>query len=166
MNILFMRRVIRVWDIVDDHDKLSDRIDLAIDRIDKSCKRGEESCIHSELVVGEQQTQTNKEGVAVPRVFTAKNSAQYKHNSGAKSSDKNNRKHYPPASHDPTQYTLLKFFHLNSDAIKLLLESNDDQIDLPFTPGPKEHEIIHHRSDPKRSMLLQGRRCVRCNKFA
>ncbi len=93
----------------------------------------------------------------MPRVFTAKNGTQYKTNK-ASSAEKGHKKHYPPASHDQTQYTLLKFYQLNNDAIKLLLNSNDDQIDLPFTPGPKEHDIINHKSEPKRSMLLQGRR--------
>lgn len=63
--------------------------------------------------------------------------------------------HYHPASHDPRQFTLLKFYELNKGAIKMLLDSQDDAIDLPFTPGPKEHEIINYQS--KESILLMGR---------
>ena len=38
----------------------------------------------------------------------------------------------------------------------MLLDSQDDDaVDLPFTPGPKEHEIIHYQS--KESILLMGR---------
>ena len=64
----------------------------------------------------------------------------------------------------------------------MLLDGKDDTMDLPFTPGPKEHEvslgaeghssfsnyvsphptvlcqIIHFQSDPQRSILLMGRR--------
>ena len=109
--------------------------------------------------MGENESLTTQEGIAVPRVFTAKHCVQQKSNTAkAVTKPVGDQKHYPPASHDPTQYTLLKFYQLNNDAVKLLLDSNDDQIDLPFTPGPKEHEIIHHKSDPRRSMLLQGRR--------
>ncbi|KAL7553719.1 hypothetical protein ACHAWF_017047, partial [Thalassiosira exigua] len=64
--------------------------------------------------------------------------------------------HFHPASDDPRQFTLLKFYELNRDAIKILLDGQDEQ-DLPFTPGPKEHEIIHFNPDPQRSILLMGR---------
>lgn len=52
---------------------------------------------------------------------------------------------------------LFQFYELDSGAIKILLEGSDENMDLPFTPGPKEHTIIHHTSDPQRSILLMGR---------
>jgi hypothetical protein len=52
----------------------------------------------------------------------------------------------------------LKFYELNQGAVKLLLDGREkDNSDLPFMPGPKEHEIIHYQSDPQRSILLSGR---------
>ena len=51
-----------------------------------------------------------------------------------------------------------KFYELNAGAVKMLLDGQDESMDLPFTPGPKEHEIIHYQSDPQRSILLMGRR--------
>lgn len=39
----------------------------------------------------------------------------------------------------------------------MLLDGQEENTDLPFTPGPKEHEIIHYQSDPQRSILLMGR---------
>ena len=68
---------------------------------------------------------------------------------------KGKSRHFHPASDDPRQYTLLKFYELNAGAVKRLLDGREN--DLPFVPGPKEHEIIHYRSDPQRSILLSGR---------
>lgn len=50
-----------------------------------------------------------------------------------------------------------QFYELNAGAVKILLDGQDESTDLPFTPGPKEHEIIHYQSDPHRSILLMGR---------
>ena len=61
----------------------------------------------------------------------------------------------PVASHDDQQYTLLKFYSLNTTAVMQLLRANDNK--LPFTPGPKEYEIIQHKSTPPRPILLMGR---------
>ena len=41
---------------------------------------------------------------------------------------------------------------LNASAVKILLDGKGESMDLPFTPGPKEHEIIHYQSDPQRSI--------------
>ena len=38
-----------------------------------------------------------------------------------------------------------------------MLLDGQTEMDLPFTPGPKEHEIIHYQSEPQRSILLMGR---------
>ena len=146
---------------MDDHDKLSDRISLAIDRIEQSHLRGEKSAIYSELD-GEEISQVSVGGsntnIAVPRVFAMKKGSQSNGVKSEEALEKGQNRYYPPATPNPLQYTLLKFYHLNSDAVKLLLESNSEKMDLPFTPGPKEHEIIHHKSNPQRSILLMGRR--------
>ena len=63
--------------------------------------------------------------------------------------------YYPPASHDIHEYTLLKFYALNTAAVKQLLSSDNNT--LPFTPGPTEFEIIQHESTPPKSILLMGR---------
>lgn len=145
---------------MDDHDKLSDRISLAIDRIEQSLLRGEQSTMYSNLDGAESSNETVRTtsgSTVFPRVFSTKNGSK---GEGVKDKSlcKGQSRHYPPASHDPLRYTLLKFYQLNNDAVKMLLEANDEKIDLPFTPGPKEHEIIHHSSNPNRSILLMGRR--------
>ena len=150
-------RVIRVWDIVEDHDKLKDRINLAIDRIEQSHLRGQQSIIYSELDGSSDISLPSNSNIVVPRVFTMKQNIG-RHISITTPATNNKHRHYPPASHDPLQYTLLKFYELNAGAIKVLLDTKDEDVDLPFTPGPKEHEIIHHSTKPPRSILLMGRR--------
>ena len=160
----FAEQVIRVWDIVLDHDNLSRAIDQTIDRIERSHKRGEECAIASEIDKSVLSSTVSMDGegkditgvVRIPRVFSMSN--QVTVGSNRDQVPKGKSRHYHPASEDPRQYTLLKFYELNQGAVKLLLDGREkDNSDLPFLPGPKEHEIIHYQSDPQRSILLSGR---------
>lgn len=148
-----------MWDIVLDHDKLDREIDRAVERVEKSHLRGQGCVLYSELEDFDNRSDApgSVVGQQVPRVFamredlTSNNSAD-----SAKESEK--CRHYPPASDDPRQFTLLKFYELDAGAIDCLLHSENQNTDLPFTPGPKEHAIIHYTSTPPRSILLMGRR--------
>ena len=158
---LWKTRVIRVWDVVQDHDNLSRSIDRAVERIELSHERGQECLIFSELeslktraeLVPSRATSGSKQ--FLPQVFTMRGVEC--HSQGLTGTGQKDGRHYPPASDDPRQFTLLKFYELNTAAIKLLLDAKDENADLPFTPGPKEHEIIHYTSDPPKSILLMGR---------
>lgn len=150
--------MIRVWDIVLDHDNLSRAILHTIERIEKSHQRGEECALFAKIDRSDSIEASKIEGdIAIPRVFPMTQEvvvdADKRQNANG---DKTN--HYHPASEDPRQFTLLKFYELNKGAIKMLLDSQDENVDLPFTPGPKEHAIIHHQSNPQKSILLMGRR--------
>ena len=144
-----------------DHDNLSRAINQATERIEKSHLRGEDCAIYAEIDKSNLKSLPKKneatEGARVPRVFPMSNevactdSTKYQSQSGRS-------RHFHPASEDPRQFTLLKFYELNRAAIKILLEGKNKNMDLPFTPGPKEHEIIHYQSNPQRSILLMGRR--------
>jgi hypothetical protein len=149
-----------VWDVVQDHDNLSRSIDRAIERIEKSHLRGQECMIYSELEdFRETSMASERSELQLPRVFSMKQDVAIRLDASPdKTSGDSNARHYPPASDDPCQFTLLKFYELDAGAIKLLLDEKDENCDLPFTPGPKEHEIIHYQSKPERSILLMGRR--------
>jgi superfamily I DNA/RNA helicase len=154
-------QVVRVWDIVLDHDNLSRAIDQTIERIEKSHKRGEDCAIWAEIDK-KAQDQTvaadeaaNGDGIRVPKYFAMSQEVTVI-GTGKDEASKGKSKHFDPASDDPRQYTLLKFYELNEGAVKMLLDGKGN-MDLPFTPGPKEHEIIHHRSDTPKSILLMGR---------
>lgn len=185
-----------MWDVVLDHDNLSRAIDQTIDRISKSHLRGEDCAIYAELDKkkddegGPGQSLDDKAGDSsdrIPRVFPMSSEVIAVGSSRDSDTSDSKSRHFHPGHDDPRQYTLLKFYELNSGAVKLLLDSKDDQnMDLPFTPGPKEHEvslyydvvaflvriaptrlvadhietmqIIHYKTDPQRSVLLMGRR--------
>ncbi|KAL7553044.1 hypothetical protein ACHAWF_016289 [Thalassiosira exigua] len=155
----FCEQVIRVWDIVLDHDNLSRAIEQTIERIEKSHLRGEDCAIYAELDRSHAaKSRPSKDTLErIPRVFPMSNELVAVGSNARGSTAQGKSRHFHPASEDPRQYTLLKFYELNSGAIKILLDGNDENMDLPFTPGPKEHTIIHHKSDPQRSILLMGR---------
>ena len=153
--------MIRVWDIVLDHDNLSRAIDQTIERIEKSHLRGEDCAIHAELDKSHIRASPQSKDIAgvtrIPKVFPMSNEVKCIDSSRREETPTGRSKHFHPASDDPRQFTLLKFYELNAGAVKILLDGQDENMDLPFTPGPKEHEIIHYRSDPQRSILLMGR---------
>lgn len=136
---------------------------MAVERIEKSHLRGKESLLYSELIDFDERVDVNtsieSSGQRLPKVFTLRQ--------GVDCCDSpplamQKYRHYPPASDDPLQFTLLKFYELDAGAIKLLLDGQNEEHDLPFTPGPTEHEVIHYNSDPPRSILLMGRRYDVC----
>lgn len=155
-------RVIRVWDVVLDHDNLSRSIDQTIDRIEKSHLRGEDCAIFAKIERSlgrdSKEDKGTKSMARIPRVFPMSNEVTCIGATDCKPQNSIDRsRHFPPASEDPRQFTLLKFYELNAGAVKMLLDGQNENMDLPFTPGPKEHEIIHYQSDPQRSILLMGR---------
>ena len=131
-----------MWDIVLDHDNLSRTIDQTIERIEKSHKRGEECALYVEIDTSSMDTSNTKDGsgTRIPRVFSMSNEVTCV-GSARDQVPKGRSRHFHPASDDPRQYTLLKFYELNAGAVKMLLDGQDDSMDLPFTPGAKEHEV-------------------------
>ena len=145
-----------MWDIVLDHDNLGREIDRAIERIEKSHLRGQGCVLYSELqdFDGRAEAGSSMSGQQVPRVFALRE--ELVSNQSALVVEKKSCRHYPPASDDPRQFTLLKFYELDAAAIDCLLQSENQDTDLPFVPGPTEYQIINQ--PPGRSILLMGRR--------
>ena len=144
-----------------DHDNLSRAIEQTVERIEKSHQRGEECAMYSEIDI---PTLNNKivpsdriGNLRIPRVFSMQQEVTCL-DSIKPQAPMGKSHHFHPASDDPRQFTLLKFYELNAEAVKMLLDGQDENMDLPFTPGPKEHKIIHFQSKPQRSILLMGRR--------
>ena len=133
--------MIRVWDIVLDHDNLWRAIDQTIERIERSHLRGEECAIYAEIdktniesVPAEENAKDNTGVTRIPRVFSMSNEVASVGSTRGKTR-KGRSRHFHPASDDPRQYTLLKFYELNAGAVKMLLDGQDENMDLPFTPG-------------------------------
>lgn len=149
-----------MWDIVLDHDKLDREINRAVERIEKSHLRGQGCVLFSALQDFDRRTEAlgSVVGQQVPRVF-----AMRKELTNAKSVptvENKSCRHYPPASDDPRQFTLLKFYELDAAAIDCLLQPENQDTDLPFVPGPTEHQIINQPTG--KSILLMGRRYLFC----
>lgn len=128
--------VIRVWDVVLDHDNLSRAIDQTIERIEKSHLRGEDCALYAEIDKSGSTPQPSN-GIRIPRVFPLSNEIKCV-GTKTEQTPKGKSRHFHPASDDDRQFTLLKFYELNAGAVKMLLDGQDDSMDLPFTPGPKE----------------------------
>ncbi len=114
----FCEQVIRVWDIVLDHDNLSRAIEIVIERIEKSHLRGQECALYSEIDTKSEMihSEDNVGKLKIPRVFPMQQQVISCTESGTITPAGKSR-HFHPASDDPRQFTLLKFYELNAGAI-------------------------------------------------
>ena len=144
--------VIRIWDIVEDHDNLSRSIDLAVKRIRGCHQRGEQaSCrvLLSPSFSGEKPSSGHSEDVRFPQVFTNKQL------------DDETKKHVanqvfccPAGSAKDDEFNVITFYPFDLSFVKSILEGEDARRDFPYKEWPKEHDIINMEG---RSILLLGR---------
>ncbi|XP_033726508.1 TPR and ankyrin repeat-containing protein 1-like [Pecten maximus] len=141
--------VIRVWDIVFNHD----HIYRCVERIIKSHNRGEE-CIIQKKLKGVKQTQFQEEGgKRYPMIFAEADV-------GLKEQDLREyqqelQRFYPPASSNDTEYHILKFYSFSSNLVYHVLQNIETKVDFPFRVTDLEHAIINLRSQAP--ILLLGR---------
>ena len=141
--------VIRVWDVVLNHDHLS----ATIERIVKSISRGEQCMLHKNL-----RKQTS---IMVPDKQSAKKlphfwiEADINRNS---ISQDNIHKLCPPGSADDREYHIVKFYSFNSQLISSLLQNQANiNVEFPFHVTELEHAIINLKHDPPAPIILLGR---------
>jgi hypothetical protein len=143
--------VIRVWDIVEDHDNLSRSIDLAVKRI-KSChQRGTEASTKVILLPssGNHPSAGHIDDVRFPQVFTNKQLDEE-----TKELIANQVLCCPAGSAKDDEYNVITFYPFDFSFVKSILEGEDARRDFPYKEWPKEHDIINMGS---RSILLLGR---------
>ena len=143
--------VIRVWDIVEDHDNLSRSIDLAVKRI-KSChQRGTEASTKVVLLPsgGNHPSAGHIDDVRFPQVFTNKQLDEE-----TKELIANQVLCCPAGSAKDDEYNVITFYPFDFSFVKSILEGEDARRDFPYKEWPKEHDIINMAS---RSILLLGR---------
>ncbi|XP_071113489.1 TPR and ankyrin repeat-containing protein 1-like isoform X1 [Haliotis cracherodii] len=139
--------IIRVWDIVFDHDNLY----RSIQNVIKSHSRGE-TCILKKKLKGVKDAQFEG-GITkrYPMLF-----AEQDDDLGLEAvRDKQQMLLYPPASANETEYHILKFYSFSSALVNIILQNIERKVDFPFRVTDKEHAIIHLRS--KSPILLLGR---------
>ncbi|XP_053381233.1 TPR and ankyrin repeat-containing protein 1-like [Mercenaria mercenaria] len=138
--------LIRVWDIVMDHDKIK----RSVDRIKLSHQRGE-SCIIRRKLKGlkkENDQRIRATDIAYPLLFTE---------NGPKDDPGHQEEvqHFPPASANETEYHILKFYPWDTTLVKHILQSSNVKVDFPFKVTDLEHAIINLSG--KEAILLLGR---------
>lgn len=138
--------VIRVWDIVFDHDKIF----KSVQRIIKSYSRGEK-CKVQKKIKGVKQGQIKAAGNnrKIPMVFLESNL------DADVNSLENLHRYYPLESSNETENHILKFYNFDSNLVSNVLQNLKVKLDIPFKVTDFEHAIINLKS--KAPILLLGR---------
>ena len=156
--------IIRVWDIVLDHDKLQRSIDLIV----KSHDRGMD-CIVKRKLKG-MPVKSGGNGAltseCLPNKYAEIGDLEQKGNPQAKKSvpkkstiaDNLPQIFFPPASANEQEYHILKFYSFSTALVRTVLESDiSSRIDFPFKITELEHAIVNLRPDPPMPIILLGR---------
>ncbi|PFX33387.1 TPR and ankyrin repeat-containing protein 1 [Stylophora pistillata] len=156
--------IIRVWDIVLDHDKLDRSIDLIV----KSHDRGMDCIVKRKLKgipvkSGGNSVLTSE---CLPNSYEEIGDLGLKGNPPAKESEPKKSTiadnlpqiFFPPASANEQEYHILKFYSFSTALVKTVLESDiSSRIDFPFKITELEHAIVNLRPDPPVPIILLGR---------
>ena len=139
--------IIRVWDIVLDHDY----IHRSIDKITKSHKRGQDCIIQKKLhgIERDEPQPGNFVCKRLPRVYTELEDASLKRELV--------EQYFPPASSNDTEFHIMKFYSFGSALVQNILQNQDVKVDFPFRVTELEHAIINLQPRPPAPILLLGR---------
>ena len=158
----YYSEIIRIWDIVFDHDK----VPHAIKNIVTSFTRGQ-NCLLKKKLRGlprvdaslnqgpnlyVKRTQTNVPPLS--SVTKLQEDETVKDNA-----DDDQVTFGPPASPHDNEYQLLKFYKLSPAMIRTILKQQpcSAEVDFPFRVREEEHEIINFEPSPQSSIILIGR---------
>ena len=151
--------IIRIWDIVFDHDNLP----RAIENIVTSFTRGQECILKKELKGLPRGKGFQNRG---PNLYVKRTQANLCASMSAFDVQENKSEAYddevtyfPPASHHENEYQVLKFYDLSAAMIQTILkqQSCHVEIDFPFRVTEEEHDIINFEPTPHSSIILIGR---------
>ena len=156
--------IIRVWDIVLDHDKLQRSIDLIV----KSHDRGMDCIVKRKLKGMPVKSGGNSAltSECLPNKYAETGDLEQKGNPQAKKSvpkkstiaDNLPQIFFPPASANEQEYHILKFYSFSTALVRTVLESDiSSRIDFPFKITELEHAIVNLRPDPPMPIILLGR---------
>lgn len=156
--------IIRVWDIVLDHDKLQ----RSVEHIVKSHDRGVNCIIKKKLkgITGEAQNDSTSSSECLPNRYAERADLDQANNPLATKDDTTKKTassdlsqiFFPPASSNEQEYHILKFYSFSTALVKTVLESDtSSKIDFPFKITELEHAIVNLRPDPPIPIILLGR---------
>ena len=139
--------VIRVWDIVLDHD----RLDHCIHNIEKSHERGHQASVKIPLSQGTESSSDGKE--RLPRKFLLSTDTE---ETEALKGIAKKLQFVPAGSTKDDEYNVITFYSFSNAFARSMLEGENARRDFPFKEWPKEHDIIN-LPEGRESILLLGR---------
>lgn len=148
-NCAVYTQVIRVWEVILDHDELDTKISYCADQIEQSYKRGYMTSIKWSLKPLDIERDVGKvrgqDILDFPSTYVIQSqeiqSAKYRF--------------VPAASTKDTEYNVTTFYSFDSMTVKSMIAGTNDKRDYPFKEWQKEHEIIKLKSSE--AILLLGR---------
>ncbi|XP_067665654.1 uncharacterized protein [Haliotis asinina] len=135
-------QIIRVWDIVSSDDE----IQKLLGSIGTSYKRGKASLLKRNLQGLVERPSRSEKQKQLPLLFQEQD---------MRVQEPITCMFFPPASPDPREYHILKFYAFTSALVNIVLSNMIKKADLPFKVTDKEHAIIHLSGEAP--ILLLGR---------
>ena len=144
-------QVIRIWEIVPDHDQLNQTIKSCVKHIELSNERGKLASLNVPLVTQrevsrKQQSVRNEAVLEIPKIFTQADI-------GVSGNDV--QRYTPAASPKEDEFNVTTFYSFSGAVLKSMLTGSSARRDFPFKEWPKEHEIIN--LPDTEAILLLGR---------
>ena len=144
-------QVIRIWEVVPDHDQLNQTIKNCVKQIEYSNERGLDATLNVSLVPQKQPKDKkdpvkHQEVLEIPKIFTQ---------ADVTLSDPNIQRFTPAASPKEDEFNVTTFYSFSGAVLKSMLTGCSTRRDFPFKEWPKEHEIINLPGDE--AILLLGR---------
>lgn len=143
-------QVIRVWEVILDHDDLDRRIRYCSEQICSCYERGYLSSVHWGLKpIGQQSVQTiegvrGKEKRDFPHTYTKDLALT-----------KPEHQFVPAASTSESEYSVTTFYCFDTVTVKSMISGSNEKRDYPFKEWHKENEVI--RITAREAILLLGR---------
>ena len=151
--------VVRIWDIVFDHDTVPRKIKKII----RSYNRGTSCFIRKNLKgtpVKSTSLQTKNDQKRIPKIYVLKEDGaqQAEENEKPCSSNESTKMFFPPGSPEETEYHILKFYAFSNAMVDTMLDyQNEAKFDFPFRVSELEHSVISLAPKRATSILLLGR---------
>ena len=152
--------VIRIWDIVFDHDTVPRKIK----KIVRSYNRGTSCFIKKNLkatpVNNSSSLSKYSDRECVPKIYVPREDADQQVEEDEKpcSSNESSKMFFPPGSPEKTEYHILKFYAFSNTMVTAILgNQNKTKFNFPFRVSELEHSVINMAPKRTTSILLLGR---------
>ncbi|XP_028374549.1 TPR and ankyrin repeat-containing protein 1 [Phyllostomus discolor] len=140
--------IIRIWDIVLDHGKLSDTIRAICSAYNRGL-----SCILRKKLRGINKDQVSanmRVRKRIPRCYVEDTEAE-------KGRERVKPEYFPPASAVQTEYSIMKFHSFSTNMAFNILNDMMATVEYPFRVGEREYAVIHLNPSPLEPIILIGR---------